>query len=86
MELTDADLQTIRERAYFKWLDSGAPCCDGVDYWLDAESEYLHDDGRIQAERAAANQRDKVRLSTRKLTQRVQRSLADEEETIGSLD
>jgi hypothetical protein len=86
MELTDVDLQTIRERAYFKWLDAGAPCCDGVDYWLGAECEYLHDDGRIEAERAAANQRDKVRLSTRKANQRVQRSLAEEEETIGSLD
>lgn len=85
MELTDVDLQMIRERAYFKWLNAGAPSCDGVDYWVDAESEYLHDDVRIRAEEAA-QQRGKGHLTSRVPTRRAERSFAEEEETIGSLD
>lgn len=43
MELNEADRGTIRRNAYFKWLDSGAPPGDGVEFWLEAEFEYLHD-------------------------------------------
>jgi hypothetical protein len=43
MELTEADRGAIRRNAYFKWLDAGAPPGDGVDFWLEAEFEYLHD-------------------------------------------
>jgi hypothetical protein len=85
MELTDVDLQAIRERAYFKWLDAGAPCCDGVDYWLDAEFEYVHDDNRLRAEQAA-RPRGKGRPASRIPAQRAARSSADQEEVIGSRD
>jgi hypothetical protein len=43
MELTEADRGSIRQNAYFKWLDAGAPPGDGLEFWLEAESEYLHD-------------------------------------------
>jgi hypothetical protein len=52
MELNDNDLSRIREAAYFKWLDAGAPSTDGVGYWLDAEFEYLHDGDRAREQRA----------------------------------
>lgn len=45
MELTEADRGIIRRNAYFKWLDAGAPPGDGVEFWLDAEFDYLHDAG-----------------------------------------
>jgi hypothetical protein len=45
MELTEADRGAISRNAYFKWLEAGAPPGDGVEYWLEAESEFLHDAG-----------------------------------------
>lgn len=35
---THAD-EAIRERAYFKWEAAGCPCCDGAEFWLEAEAE-----------------------------------------------
>lgn len=31
--------QQIRDLAYQKWQEAGEPCGDGVDFWLDAETE-----------------------------------------------
>jgi hypothetical protein len=31
--------EQIRERAYHKWEAAGCPCCDGVEFWLQAEAE-----------------------------------------------
>lgn len=31
--------ETIRERAYIKWEAAGCPCCDGAEFWLEAEAE-----------------------------------------------
>ncbi|HEY3969520.1 MAG TPA: DUF2934 domain-containing protein [Planctomycetaceae bacterium] len=32
---------TIRHRAYLKWVTRGMPEGDGVDFWLEAEQELL---------------------------------------------
>jgi hypothetical protein len=85
MELTDADRQTIRERAYFKWLDSGAPSCDGVDYWLDAEFEYLHDDDRLRAEQTP-KQRRQGPLTSRISARPAERKRMAEDEAVTSRD
>lgn len=29
----------VRELAYFKWQQAGCPDCDGVEFWLAAETE-----------------------------------------------
>lgn len=42
MELTAADRENIRRNAYFSWLDAGAPHGDGIQFWLQAESQYKH--------------------------------------------
>lgn len=34
-----AACEQIRERAYYKWEAAGCPCCDGVEFWLQAEAE-----------------------------------------------
>ena len=34
-------LEHIRTAAYYKWLDAGSPECDGCDFWLEAEQEFL---------------------------------------------
>jgi hypothetical protein len=31
--------EKIREAAYYKWEAAGCPCSDGIDFWLEAESE-----------------------------------------------
>jgi hypothetical protein len=31
--------ESIRTRAYYKWVEAGCPPGDGVQFWLDAESE-----------------------------------------------
>jgi hypothetical protein len=31
----------IERSAYFKWLDSGKPDGDGLDFWIAAENEFL---------------------------------------------
>ena len=31
--------ERIRQAAYYKWEAAGCPCSDGVDFWLEAESE-----------------------------------------------
>lgn len=33
--------EQIRERAYYKWEEAGCPCCDGVQFWLEAEAEVI---------------------------------------------
>ena len=35
----DATKETIERVAYQKWQQAGCPCCDGVDFWLEAEKE-----------------------------------------------
>jgi hypothetical protein len=83
MELTDKDLQSIREKAYFKWLDAGAPCCDGVDYWLNAEFEYLHDMDR-DGPSPAASQTTRSRSRPHQTAGRANPSLPEKEAVIGS--
>jgi hypothetical protein len=34
-------LEQIRKTAYYKWLSAGGNECDGTQFWLDAEKEYL---------------------------------------------
>lgn len=34
-----AACEEIRDRAYYKWEAAGCPCCDGVEFWLEAEAE-----------------------------------------------
>ena len=34
--------EAIRHRAYLKWLATGMPDGDGVNFWLEAEQELLH--------------------------------------------
>lgn len=34
---------SIRHRAYLKWMDAGSPECDGVEFWLAAEMEHQQD-------------------------------------------
>lgn len=31
------DETAIREAAYFNWLEAGEPCCDGLQFWLEAQ-------------------------------------------------
>ncbi|MCA9087080.1 MAG: DUF2934 domain-containing protein [Planctomycetaceae bacterium] len=38
-ESPPASVDDIRLCAYQKWEDAGRPECDGVDFWLEAESE-----------------------------------------------
>ena len=33
--------ETIRHRAYLKWVARGMPAGDGVNFWLEAEQELL---------------------------------------------
>jgi hypothetical protein len=84
MELNDSDLGLIRERAYFKWLDAGAPCCDGVEYWLDAESEYLHDPNRLEQEKSTTQRRRTARPPAERSLRSSGQPVADKEEIIGS--
>ena len=35
----NAAREQVRERAYYKWEAAGCPCCDGVEFWLQAEAE-----------------------------------------------
>jgi hypothetical protein len=84
MELNDSDLQTIRERAYFKWLDDGAPCCDGVDYWLDAESEYMHDPDRLAQEQSTAQRGRAARPPAGRSLRSSNPSMPSKDELIGS--
>jgi hypothetical protein len=35
--------EKIREAAYYKWEAAGCPCCDGVEFWLQAEAEMSTD-------------------------------------------
>jgi hypothetical protein len=38
---TDSDEKRamIREAAYYRWQAAGEPCCDGLQFWLEAEQE-----------------------------------------------
>ncbi len=38
-ESPEISAETIRLCAYQKWEDAGKPECDGVQFWLEAESE-----------------------------------------------
>jgi hypothetical protein len=40
----------IRKAAYYKWEAQGCPCCDGVDFWLEAEAELAASTKRLPAE------------------------------------
>lgn len=31
--------QQVRDRAYQLWQEAGQPCCDGSEFWLEAEQE-----------------------------------------------
>jgi len=85
MELNDADIARIRETAYFKWLNAGAPNCDGVDYWLDAEFEYVHDIDRDVASPSADSQIvRRGRSRPLQTTGRPDPALPNKEEVIGS--
>jgi len=33
--------EKIREAAYHKWESAGCPCCDGLEFWLEAEAEII---------------------------------------------
>jgi hypothetical protein len=57
MELTVADVAAIRRNAYFRWLDAGAPPGDGIDFWLEAESDYLHNPPEEDFEPAGEEER-----------------------------
>lgn len=35
--------EKIRESAYYKWEAAGCPCSDGVEFWLQADSEMSSD-------------------------------------------
>ena len=39
MKAQSLDSEAIRERAYHKWLQAGAPEGDGAAFWLAAENE-----------------------------------------------
>lgn len=39
----------IRESAYYKWEAAGCPCGDGVEFWLQAETE-ITDEGESESE------------------------------------
>jgi hypothetical protein len=41
---SDSRQHAIRERAYAKWQDAGAPSGDGINFWLEAEQEFLAKD------------------------------------------
>ena len=43
MQTNEFNRDVIRERAYQKWRDAGAPQGDGLVYWLDAESEISYE-------------------------------------------
>lgn len=82
MELTEADVATIRRNAYFRWLDAGAPPGDGTEFWLEAESEYLHnppeEDDEPSGEEARGSAADWVAQANRENVER------DKELLIGS--
>lgn len=40
----------IRKAAYYKWEAYGCPCCDGVDFWLEAEAELIASTERLPSE------------------------------------
>lgn len=40
--VTPATCDEIRRLAYQKWEAAGQPLCDGVQFWLEAESDLLH--------------------------------------------
>ena len=85
MELTEADLGMICQNAYFKRLDAGAPPGDGVEFWLEAESEYLHEVGDDEPETSGSepdcNAAERVSEANAKGRQR---SRPDKEILIGS--
>ena len=37
----------IRRRAYEKWERAGKPAGDGVQFWLEAEQELMHDKSSV---------------------------------------
>lgn len=78
MELTEADRGAIRRIAYFKWLDAGAPPGDGVEFWLDAEFDYLHDPDHEEPGGDAADWASEANPARQK------RSQPDKEVLIGS--
>lgn len=41
-ERLDACEAEIRELAYLKWEAAGRPCCDGFDFWIEAEQEVMN--------------------------------------------
>ena len=38
--------ELIRERAFQKWENAGCPCSDGVEFWLQAETELAAENQR----------------------------------------
>jgi hypothetical protein len=40
--------QIVRLLAYYKWMDAGRPASDGVEFWLEAEREYLAQNGQTR--------------------------------------
>jgi Protein of unknown function (DUF2934) len=42
-----ATCDEIRHLAYQKWEAAGQPVCNGVQFWLEAESELLHHGGPV---------------------------------------
>lgn len=45
---TKADHTIIAERAYFKWLEAGAPASDGKEFWFAAEQELTKADVTLE--------------------------------------
>jgi hypothetical protein len=74
--------QTIRERAYFKWVNAGSPETDGLRFWLDAESEELNSG---QPNRQSSSQNSSRPSQTPGgITASGRNSVPDKEELIGT--
>ncbi len=45
LELTPEELEAtkeaVRKMAYFRWLEAGQPANSGVDYWAQAERDWI---------------------------------------------
>lgn len=45
LELTpeelDASREAVRKMAYFRWLEAGMPTDSGLDYWAQAERDWI---------------------------------------------